>query len=158
MDELIKKHLYHEKPNLLLERVVELDEHGIKTSFYLDTDHPLVQGHFPGIPILPGTQMMEMLIQSAGLHMAEIHFPNHREESLAVGVLRRCIQAKFQNIARPNQDITACLKQTAKVGNLCTYSGRVMNAKGQKLMIAKFSLITIHESTLEGRACHWDAF
>jgi len=158
MDDLIEKHLHHKKPNLLLEHVVEIDETGIKTSFYLGEDHPLIQGHFPGMPVFPGTQMMEMLVQSAGVHMCEMHYPNHRDEKLAVGVFRRCIQAKFQNFARPNQDITACVKQTAKVGNLYTYSGRVMNAKNEKLMICKFSLMTIHETTLEGHSCHWNTF
>lgn len=158
MDHLIEKHLYHKKPNLLLERVIEVDETGIKTSFYLGEDHLFLQGHFPGLPIFPGTQMMEMLVQSAGIHMAEIYFPNHREENLAVGVFRRCIQAKFQNFARPLQDITACVKHTAALENLHTYSGRVMNAKGEKLMQAKFSLLTVHNSTLKGHACHWDAF
>ncbi len=158
MDELIEKHLYHKKPNLLLEHVIEIDSTGIKTSFYLGEDHPLIQGHFPGISVFPGTQMMEMLVQSAGIHMAHEHYPKHREEKLAVGVFRRCIQAKFQSFARPGQDITACVKETGNVDNLYTYSGRVMNSKAENLMICRFSLITIHEAVLEGHTCHWSPF
>lgn len=158
MDELIEKHLYHKKPNLLLEHVLEIDNVGIKTSFFLGEEHPLIQGHFPGMPVFPGTQMMEMLVQSAGIHMAHEHYPNHREEKLAVGVFRRCTQAKFPKFARPNQDITACVKETGNVDNLYTYSGKVINAKTEVLMFCKFSLITIHESTLEGHTCHWSPF
>lgn len=158
MNHLIERHLYQKKPNLLVENVIELDDEGIKTSFYLGEDHPLIQGHFPGLPILQGTQMMELLVQSAGLHMSEIFYPNHKEEELAVGIFRRCIQAKFANFARPGQEITGCIKHTQYVENLHTYSGRVMNEKGEKLMQAKFVLITIHEKTLHGHACHWGAF
>jgi 3-hydroxyacyl-[acyl-carrier-protein] dehydratase len=158
MDYLIEKHLYHKKPNLLLERILECDKDHLKSSFYLGEDHTLIQGHFPGLPIFPGTQMMEMLIQSAGVHMAATYYPKHREEKMAVGVFRRCTQAKFQSFARPNQEITACIKHTESIGNLHSYSGRVMNAKGEKLMQAKFSLVTILESTLEGHTHHWEAF
>jgi 3-hydroxymyristoyl/3-hydroxydecanoyl-(acyl carrier protein) dehydratase len=158
MDYLIEKHLHHKKPNLLLEHILECTEDRLKASFYLSEEHPLIKGHFPGLPILPGTQMMEMLIQSAGLHMAETYYPNHREEKMAVGVFRRCSQAKFQNFGRPNQDITSCVKHTESVGNLHTYSGRVVNAKGEKLMQAKFSLVTILETTLGGHSHHWSSF
>lgn len=150
MNELIEKHLYHRAPNLLLENIVEIDQKGLKSSLHLTETHPLIVGHFPGLPIFPGTQMLEMLIQSAGLYMSEIHYPDHRNQKLSVGIFRKCEQATFKNMARPSQTLTATIKQTEQIGKLHQFQGEVRAEDQTVLMKAKFALTVVEEEVLRG--------
>lgn len=60
----IQKILPHRYPILLVDRVLELEEGkravGIKN---VSGNEPFFQGHFPGIPIMPGVLIMESLAQ-----------------------------------------------------------------------------------------------
>jgi 3-hydroxymyristoyl/3-hydroxydecanoyl-(acyl carrier protein) dehydratase len=150
LNHLIKEHLYHCAPNLLLEQVHHLNDDSIQTSFSLTKNHPLIQGHFPGLPILPGTQMLEMLIQSACLYMSHIHYPHHRRDNLSVGVFRKCEQVTFKNFARPDQIITCKIIQSERVDNLHQFKGVVSKENGDTLIKAHFSLVTIAEDILRG--------
>lgn len=150
MKHLIEKHLYHKAPNLLLENVEDLSQEGILTSLSLTREHPLIQGHFPGLPVFPGTQMLEMLIQSAGLYMSEVHYPDHREQKLSIGIFRKCDQAVFKNIARPTQKISAHIFQLEQIDRLHSFKGHVTDESGTLLMKAKFSLAVIDEDQLRG--------
>jgi len=150
MNNLIEKHLYHRAPNLLLEEVLEYGKEGMQTSLFLGEDHPLIQGHFPNLPIFPGTQMMEMIIQTGGVHMAETFYPEHRVKKESVGVLRKIEKAKFVNFARPSQRLTCSVLHLGHIDEFHQYRGEVRNQKGELLMKAEVSLVTIPEETLRG--------
>jgi len=148
MHELITKHLYQKAPNLLLENVVSIDETCIKTSFHLTNDHPLVQGHFPGSPILPGTQMIESIVQSGGLHMSEYYYPEHREKKLSIGIFRKCEQAKFVKLLRPDKEMFVEVKLMEREQDLFQYKGILRDREGQKYMSAVVKLAVIAEDVL----------
>ena len=63
--------LPHRYPFLLVDRVVEcaVDEY-IKTYKNVTMNEPFFQGHFPGLPIMPGVLIMEALAQSGVLLIA----------------------------------------------------------------------------------------
>ncbi len=63
--------LPHRYPFLLVDRVVEcvVDDH-IKTYKNVTINEPFFQGHFPGLPIMPGVLIMEALAQSGVLLIA----------------------------------------------------------------------------------------
>lgn len=60
--------LPHRYPFLLVDRVVECvpDSH-IKAYKNVSVNEPFFQGHFPGVPIMPGVLILEALAQTGGL-------------------------------------------------------------------------------------------
>ena len=64
----ILQFLPHRYPFLLVDRVVEcvVDDY-IKTYKNVTMNEPFFQGHFPGVPIMPGVLILEALAQTGGL-------------------------------------------------------------------------------------------
>ncbi len=64
----IMQYLPHRYPFLLVDRVVEYEEKrsivGIKN---VTINEPFFQGHFPGIPIMPGVLIIEAMAQTGGV-------------------------------------------------------------------------------------------
>ncbi|WP_238371435.1 3-hydroxyacyl-ACP dehydratase FabZ [Heliomarina baculiformis] len=66
--QLIQRILPHRYPFLLVDKVVEIDgtssAKGIKN---VTMNEPHFQGHFPGVPIMPGVTIVEAMAQTAGV-------------------------------------------------------------------------------------------
>ena len=64
----IMQYLPHRYPFLLVDRVIEYEEHhrivGIKN---VSINEPFFQGHFPGVPIMPGVMIIESMAQVGGV-------------------------------------------------------------------------------------------
>ena len=66
--QLIQRILPHRYPFLLIDRVEDID--GVKTARGIKnvtSNEPHFQGHFPGIPIMPGVTIIEALAQTAAV-------------------------------------------------------------------------------------------
>lgn len=60
--------LPHRYPFLLVDRVIEcVSNSHIKAYKNVSINEPFFQGHFPGIPIMPGVLILEALAQAGGL-------------------------------------------------------------------------------------------
>ena len=66
--------LPHRYPFLLVDRVVELnkEEEFIVAVKNVTINEPFFQGHFPGMPIMPGVLQIEAMAQAGGLLLNEI--------------------------------------------------------------------------------------
>ncbi|WP_461210295.1 3-hydroxyacyl-ACP dehydratase FabZ [Desulfocurvus sp. DL9XJH121] len=64
----IMEHLPHRYPFLMVDRVTELTP-GERLAGYknVTVNEPFFQGHFPGLPVMPGVLMCEALAQAGGL-------------------------------------------------------------------------------------------
>lgn len=63
--------LPHRYPFLLVDRVVEcVQGEYIKAYKNVTFNEPFFQGHFPGVPIMPGVLILEALAQTSGLLVA----------------------------------------------------------------------------------------
>ena len=64
----IFKFLPHRYPFLLVDRVVEcVPNSHIKAYKNVTYNEPFFQGHFPGLPIMPGVLILEALAQAGGI-------------------------------------------------------------------------------------------
>lgn len=60
--------LPHRYPFLMVDRVLELDPgKGLTAMKNVTVNEPFFQGHFPGLPVMPGVMQLEALAQAGGL-------------------------------------------------------------------------------------------
>ena len=64
----IKEYLPHRYPFLLVDRVLEMEEgKSIVAYKNVSANEPFFDGHFPGMPIMPGVLVIEAMAQAAGI-------------------------------------------------------------------------------------------
>lgn len=64
----IMSYLPHRYPFLLVDRVVALDSpRSISAYKCVSINEPFFQGHFPGLPVMPGVLIIEAMAQAGGL-------------------------------------------------------------------------------------------
>jgi beta-hydroxyacyl-ACP dehydratase FabZ len=64
----IMQFLPHRYPFLLVDRILELEPHKKVTALKNVTlNEPFFQGHFPGVPVMPGVLILEAMGQAGGV-------------------------------------------------------------------------------------------
>lgn len=93
----IAKILPHRYPFLLVDRIVYLDleENVIIGQKNVTANEQFFQGHFPGVPIMPGVLILEALAQTGGVL---VHKKCHSEK---IAVLLNINNAKFRKPVVP---------------------------------------------------------
>ena len=59
--------LPHRYPFLLIDRVLELTEERVLALKNVTINEPFFQGHFPGVPVMPGVLQIEAMAQAGGI-------------------------------------------------------------------------------------------
>jgi len=59
--------LPHRYPFLLIDRVIELDDDKVVALKNVTFNEPFFQGHFPGMPVMPGVLQIEAMAQAGGV-------------------------------------------------------------------------------------------
>jgi beta-hydroxyacyl-ACP dehydratase FabZ len=59
--------LPHRYPFLLIDRVLELTDDKVVALKNVTVNEPYFQGHFPGVPIMPGVLQIEAMAQAGGI-------------------------------------------------------------------------------------------
>ncbi|MDA0214868.1 MAG: hypothetical protein O2875_05845 [Planctomycetota bacterium] len=63
---LISK-LAHRKPFLFVDSIISISENEVQASWAINHGDAILEGHFPGDPIVPGVLLIESLAQTSGL-------------------------------------------------------------------------------------------
>jgi beta-hydroxyacyl-ACP dehydratase FabZ len=59
--------LPHRYPFLLIDRVLELTDDRVVALKNVSINEPFFQGHFPGVPVMPGVLQIEAMAQAGGI-------------------------------------------------------------------------------------------
>jgi beta-hydroxyacyl-ACP dehydratase FabZ len=63
----ILRYLPHRYPFLLIDRVLELTDDKVVCLKNCTLNEPFFQGHFPGVPVMPGVLQIEAMAQAGGI-------------------------------------------------------------------------------------------
>ncbi len=98
----ITKILPHRYPFLLVDRIIylNLEENVIIGQKNVTVNEQFFQGHFPGVPIMPGVLILEALAQAGGVL---VHKKGHCDK---IAVLLNINNAKFRKPVVPGDVLT----------------------------------------------------
>lgn len=109
----IEKILPHRFPFLLVDRIIEmnLEENEILGLKNVSVNEPFFQGHFPGVPIMPGVLILEALAQTGGIL---VHQKGYNKK---IAVLLNVANAKFRKPVVPGDVLLLHAKGIHVSGN-----------------------------------------
>jgi beta-hydroxyacyl-ACP dehydratase FabZ len=99
--EEIMTYLPHRYPMLMVDRIVECDDEkrivGIKN---VTANEPCFQGHFPGMPVMPGVLQLEAMAQTGGILLMRIGDTAGR-----IPYFMAIDKAKFRRVVKPGDQM-----------------------------------------------------
>ncbi len=100
--ERILELLPHRYPFLLIDRVLELDDDKVVALKNVSFNEPYFQGHFPGVPVMPGVLQIEAMAQAGGILASRtIQF----DPTTHVMVFMAIDQVKFRKAVVPGDQL-----------------------------------------------------
>ena len=135
----IEQILPHRYPFLFIDRVVAFEDEAkvIHAQKMVSNSDPILQGHFPGNPILPGVVQVEAMAQAAIIlaHHLGVFDPDKH-----LAVFAGIDKVKFRSPVRPGEVLD--IRVTAhRVGRIGKFSGVVTGAEGEAKSQAEFTAI-----------------
>lgn len=134
----IMKVLPHRYPILLVDRILECDDEkhivGIKN---VSANEPFFQGHFPGMPIMPGVLQLEAMAQTAGVLLTRIS-----SDTGGIPFFMSMDKVKFRKVVRPGDqlrieiELTKVRAKTARFNAKALVDGAVVSQAEMMCMLA----------------------
>ena len=137
----ILKYLPHRFPFLLVDRVIKSDgEKHLTAIKNVTVNQPLLTGHFPQRPVMPGVLILEALAQASGILIFQVlkELPGPENWFYCAGMDK----ARFKRIVEPGDQLQLEVellktksgiwkfKGVASVDGELACSAEIMNAKG----------------------------
>jgi beta-hydroxyacyl-ACP dehydratase FabZ len=120
--EEIMKLLPHRYPFLLVDRILECDEEkhivGLKN---VTMNEPFFQGHFPGLPVMPGVLQLEAMAQTAGILLNRIS-----GNSDGIPFFMGIDGARFRKVVKPGDQLRIEIEITKLRSKLARFKGKVL--------------------------------
>jgi beta-hydroxyacyl-ACP dehydratase FabZ len=118
----IMKILPHRFPMLMVDRIIECDDQkrivGIKN---VTVNEPFFQGHFPGMPIMPGVLQLEAMAQTAGILVNRV-----AKVSGVIPYFMTIDKAKFRKLIKPGDQMRIEVELTNARLKSARFSARVL--------------------------------
>lgn len=113
----IMKILPHRYPFLLVDRVLSMEENKIVALKNLTRNEDFFNGHFPGMPVMPGVLQVEALAQTAGLYMVNVE--KYKDK---IGLFAAIDNVKFRNPVVPGDQLILEVEMI-KIGKMTSCRG-----------------------------------
>ena len=120
--------LPHRYPFLLIDRVVEFEpKKRLVAIKNVTMNEPFFQGHFPGLPIMPGVLVIEAMAQAGGMIMMADMPDRHTKLVVFTGIER----AKFRKPVTPGDqlrievEVLAFRSRAGRIAGRATVDGKV---------------------------------
>jgi len=113
--------LPHRYPILLLDRVAEIDIEGqrIVGVKNVSINEPFFQGHFPGMPVMPGVLQLEAMAQTAGILLMKI-----TGNTDTVPYFMAIDKAKFRQVVKPGDQMLMEIQVTQMRAKVARFSAK----------------------------------
>jgi beta-hydroxyacyl-ACP dehydratase FabZ len=134
----IQRILPHRYPFLLVDRITECDnEKRIVGYKNVTINEPFFNGHFPGMPVMPGVLELEAMAQLAGVLINQV-----QKKEGAIAYLLGVDQARFRKVVKPGDQLVmeidilkyklslVRVQGTARVGDEITCEAQLMFGYG----------------------------
>ena len=114
------KLLPHRYPILLVDRVIECDdEKKIVAIKNVTVNEPFFQGHFPGMPIMPGVLQLEAMAQAGGILLNRIAGTGGK-----IPYFMSIDKAKFRQVVRPGDQMRLEVEITKMRAKSAKFKGK----------------------------------
>ena len=117
----IMKLLPHRYPFLLVDRIESCDDKesivGIKN---VTINEPFFQGHFPGLPVMPGVLQLEAMAQTAGILLNRI-----AGNSDGVPFFMGIDGARFRRVVKPGDQLRIAVKITKLRARIARFTAEI---------------------------------
>jgi 3-hydroxyacyl-[acyl-carrier-protein] dehydratase len=130
----IQKLLPHRYPFLLVDRVVEFEHRSrIACIKNVTINEPFFQGHFPGLPVMPGVLVIEALAQAGGLltQLSQI-----TDAAGKVFYLVKVDNARFSRMVVPGDQLHLAVSLKRTIRNMALFEG-VARVDGEQVACAQ---------------------
>jgi beta-hydroxyacyl-ACP dehydratase FabZ len=132
------KILPHRYPMLLLDRVIEISEDGKKVTGLknVSANEPFFQGHFPGLPVMPGVLILEAMAQCAAILFLK-DLPDRETKVFYFGAVDR---ARFRKPVVPGDQLLLEIELLSRRSNTVKVHGV---AKVDGAVVAEADLLSV---------------
>ena len=136
--------LPHRYPFLLVDRVIEVSDEKVIALKNVTFNEPHFQGHFPGVPVMPGVLQIEAMAQAGGILASRlVTFDPTTQVMLFMAI----DQVKFRKAVTPGDQLIIEVVPLRK-GKIFKMKGEIRVA-GQVVSSAEF-LATVAEKSKVG--------
>lgn len=139
----IKELLFQRPPHLWVGDVVDHSLSRIHTRTEVPADHPVLQGHFPGKPVCPGSILQEMSTQSAALLLTLHHATEEERHELAIGVLMHVQDAKYKAMVHPGHSCETKVELLSRASQAYRFKASVHRDDGALAARFQFTLANL---------------
>ena len=140
----IKELLPHREPMLLIDELIEIKKLSSATGILnLTKDSLIVQGHFPGQPVMPGVLIVEAFGQAAAALTA--HGIDPKEYANKLVYLMSVDRARFRSPVIPDCELHLHIEAVRSHGRVWKYKGTA-KVDGKRMADAEWSATIVDRS------------